>query len=106
MAITWKKVLVVLLICAAVGVVIYVPEVRETIKGFFRKAADEVVVEGERDPKMYGSMKVYIMRGDDKYYHRHDCPKLKGKIAVPRPLNEAKELHSPCPVCKPPRSAD
>jgi len=103
MAITWKKILVLLLICGAVAVVVLVPEVRARAKGLFRKAAEEVYVEGESEPTIYGSPKVYVVRGDDTYYHRGDCPQIKGKGAVPRPLNEAGQLYQPCPLCKPPR---
>ena len=103
MAITWKKVLVFLIVCGGLYAVFFVPEVNQKVKGLFHKAVDEMDVKQESAPEMYGAAKVYVTRGGDKYYHTKDCPTLKGIIAMPRPLSEVKEMYSPCPQCNPPQ---
>jgi hypothetical protein len=48
------------------------------------------------------TIKVFRARGEE-YYHLRDCPELEGKSAIMMPLDTAKALCQPCPVCKPPQ---
>ena len=95
-----RKVIFLLIVCAAVAVVLTTPQVRSFF-GEFVQAAKQDVGPGEGEATVAGHVKVYIPRGD-QYYHVRSCPRLEGLNAVPTPLPEAKGLCRPCPECKPP----
>jgi hypothetical protein len=92
-----------LLIVAAVAVCIFVPEVRVRVVSLFHEVKSEATQYAEPSETIDGQkVKVYVIRGED-YYHRRDCPEIQGKAFVMRPLDTARELQKPCPVCNPPR---
>ena len=45
---------------------------------------------------------VTVYLNDGKYYHRKDCPKLKGAKVKSESLEAAGRSHWPCPDCRPP----
>jgi hypothetical protein len=45
---------------------------------------------------------VTVYLNDSKYYHRKDCPKLKGAKVKSESLETAGRSHWPCPDCRPP----
>jgi len=81
--------IVALLVGAAV--VVFVPGVRQRVVGGVRNTLSEWTRPDAGPVKHLNIVKVYVPRGD-RYYHRKNCP-----------LEKARELYPPCPVCRPPR---
>ena len=77
------------------------PELRARLASFVGGVKEEFSP-GEGTRTIGGSVKVYIPRGD-QFYHTRDCPRTRGKSAVPTPLGNAREYCAPCPECNPPR---
>lgn len=57
---------------------------------------------GRRPPAAGRPTRVFVPRGD-RYCHRKGCRRIGSRAAVPTPLQTARELCEPCPVCRPPR---
>ena len=90
---------VIIAVIVFVTLMVVRPDMRRRVVTFFRGAAhavkEDVVADEPLDPD-----KVYTLAGD-VHYHRKDCPLVEGHRAVPMPLEKARELYKPCPVCKP-----
>jgi hypothetical protein len=92
----------ILLVIVAAAVLYFAPGLRQKIWYSIRGTAAEWTKPDAGPAKGVNIVKVYVLRGG-KYYHRKDCPEIAGQMAVPTPLQEARELYQPCPVCDPPR---
>lgn len=95
-----RKLLFVIVI--VVAVLVWVPGLRQKIWSGVSNTVGEWTKPDAGPVKGVNIVKVYVLR-EGRYYHTKDCPELVGKNAVPTPLQEARELYQPCPVCNPPR---
>jgi len=97
-----KKVLVILVV-AIVGVIVFVPDIRNELLNIIKDTAVDWKIIEDKDTAVPDYDKVYTSRNDQQYYHRKDCPKLAELGSpVPMSLQKAKGIYQPCPVCKPP----
>jgi hypothetical protein len=98
-----KKLLVVLMV-GIVGVIVFVPEIREKLLNVTEEAAEDMDIIQDDATAVPAHDKIYTSRKDQRFYHRGDCPKLAELgSAVPRSLDNCRGLYEPCPVCNPPR---
>ena len=96
----WKVLILVLVVGVAIVALCYDPGVRGAMSGCWQAAREDM--KSDRETVDFGAQEtVYVPRGDG-YYHRQDCPALKGKIPVRMPLSKAREFLKPCPKCNPP----
>ena len=92
----------VVLIVLLVAVVVLVPGLRQKVWSRVSGTVAEWTKADSGPVKGRETLKVYVPRGD-RYYHLKDCPQIAGRTAVPTPLEQAREMYQPCPVCNPPR---
>ncbi len=92
------------LVIALVAVFTFVPEARRLFTKPFTDPELEMLETGGSQAGLADVTKVYITRvAGDQYYHAYkECPQIRGLTVVPRPLEEARQLYEPCPVCRPP----
>jgi hypothetical protein len=96
---SWKKIFLGLVVLGAIAAVVFVPQVRSRVLFFLDRAGEEMNVSTEREENMGGSRKVYVASGSNYYHASRNCPRLEGKRAVPRALDEAQLTTSACPDC-------
>ena len=108
-----KKAVGLIIVVGIVAAILFVPSVRRAATGLFEQAKEgsekpdvptvsDVVRPSEELQEEEEGDNVYFRRGDEKYYHRRNCPDCVGESLVPRSLEQARMLREPCPLCKPP----